>query len=55
MGVHNLKPFYGVKLHRSFAGRVAAVERVKAAQRASLAELYELFASLQQRAFRGEL
>ena len=34
---------------------VAAVERVKAAQRASLAELDELFASLQQRAFRGEL
>ena len=40
---------------REFASRVAAVERVKAAQRASLAELDELFASLQHRAFRGEL
>ncbi len=38
-----------------FAQRVAAVERLKAVQRASLAELDELFASLQHRAFRGEL
>lgn len=42
-------------LQREFAGRAAAVERLKAAQRASLAELDELFASLQHRAFRGEL
>ena len=42
-------------LQREFAGRVAAVEKLKAAQRASLAELDELFASLQHRAFRGEL
>lgn len=42
-------------LQREFAARVAAVERLKAAQRASLAELDELFASLQHRAFRGEL
>jgi type I restriction enzyme S subunit len=42
-------------LQREFAGRVAAGERLKAAQRASLAELDELFASLQHRAFRGEL
>lgn len=42
-------------LQREFAKRVAAVEKLKAAQRASLAELDELFASLQHRAFRGEL
>lgn len=44
-----------IPLQREFANRVAAVERLKAAQRASLAELDELFASLQHRAFRGEL
>jgi type I restriction enzyme S subunit len=38
-----------------FANRVAAVEKLKSASRASLAELDALFASLQQRAFRGEL
>lgn len=42
-------------LQRKFAGRAAAVEKLKAAQRASLLELDELFASLQHRAFRGEL
>jgi type I restriction enzyme S subunit len=42
-------------LQRAFAARVAAVERLKAAQRAALAELDALFASLQHRAFRGEL
>ena len=40
---------------REFARRVAAVEKLKAAHRASLAELDALFASLQHRAFRGEL
>jgi type I restriction enzyme S subunit len=40
---------------REFARRVTAVEALKAAQRASLAELDALFASLQHRAFRGEL
>jgi type I restriction enzyme, S subunit len=43
------------KTQQEFARRVAAVERLKAAQRASLAELDALFASLQHRAFRGEL
>lgn len=38
-----------------FALRVMAVEALKTAQRASLAELDALFASLQHRAFRGEL
>ncbi len=40
---------------REFARRVAAVEKLKTAQRAALAELDALFASLQHRAFRGEL
>ncbi|MFZ0615364.1 MAG: restriction endonuclease subunit S [Chthoniobacterales bacterium] len=38
-----------------FALRVAAVEKLKATQRTSLAELDTLFVSLQHRAFRGEL
>lgn len=42
-------------LQNEFAERAAAVERLKATQQASLAKLDELFASLQDRAFRGEL
>jgi len=38
-----------------FARLVAAVEKLKAAHRASLVELDALFSSLQHRAFRGEL
>ncbi len=38
-----------------YARRVTAVEALKTAQRASLAELDALFATLQHRAFRGEL
>ena len=44
-----------IDLQREFARRVAAVEKLKAAHRASLAELDALFAALQHRAFRGEL
>lgn len=44
-----------LKLQREFARRAAAVEKLKTAQRASLAELDALFGSLQYRAFRGEL
>jgi type I restriction enzyme S subunit len=44
-----------IDLQREFASRVAAVEKLKTAQRAALAELDALFASLQHRAFRGEL
>jgi type I restriction enzyme S subunit len=44
-----------IELQRKFARRVGAVEKMKKAQRASLAELDALFASLQHRAFRGEL
>jgi type I restriction enzyme, S subunit len=43
------------ELQRKFAAQVSAVERLKASQRASLAKLDALFASLQHRAFRGEL
>ena len=44
-----------IQLQHEFARRVAAVEKLKTAQRAALAELDALFASLQHRAFRGEL
>ena len=44
-----------VALQREFARRVTAVETLKTAQRASLAELDALFATLQHRAFNGEL
>jgi type I restriction enzyme S subunit len=42
-------------LQREFARRIVAVEKLKAEHRASLAEMDALFASLQHRAFRGEL
>jgi len=44
-----------ISLQREFARRVTAVEALKTAQRASLAELGALFATLQHRAFKGEL
>jgi type I restriction enzyme S subunit len=44
-----------LSLQQKFARIVESVERQKAAQRAHLAELDALFASLQYRAFRGEL
>ena len=43
------------ELQGEFAWRVGAVERLRTAQRASLAELEAIFAALQHRAFRGEL
>ena len=42
-------------LQRRFAAIAGSVERQKASQRAHLAELDTLFASLQSRAFRGDL
>jgi type I restriction enzyme, S subunit len=42
-------------LQERFVGRLAGVERLKSANTASLASLAALFASLQYRAFRGEL
>jgi type I restriction enzyme S subunit len=52
---HVRLPLPPLDLQREFARRVAAVEKLKTAQRAALAELDALFASLQHRAFRGEL
>ncbi|RIE09639.1 hypothetical protein SMC3_01335 [Candidatus Cryosericum hinesii] len=43
------------ELQCEFARRVAAVEKLKTTHRASMDELDTLFASLQNRAFRGEL
>lgn len=48
-------PIPPLPLQREFARRVSAVEKLKAVQRAALAELDALFAALQHRAFRGEL
>ena len=48
-------PVPPLDLQRHFARRVAAVEKLKATHRASLASLDALFAALQHRAFRGEL
>lgn len=42
-------------LQRDFVRRVAIVEKLKAAHRASLAKMDALFASLQHRGFRGKL
>jgi type I restriction enzyme S subunit len=44
-----------IDLQREFARRITVVEKLKAAQRSSLAELDTLFSSLQQRAFTGNL
>jgi type I restriction enzyme S subunit len=52
-GIRTILP--PIELQREFARRVTAVEKLKTAQRASLAELDALFAALQHRAFRGEL
>ena len=46
---------FPIRLQREFARRVTAVKALKTAQRASLAELDALFATLQHRAFKGEL
>jgi type I restriction enzyme S subunit len=50
-----LVPLPPIDLQREFARRVGVVEKLKAVQRASLAKLDALFASLQHRSFRGEL
>jgi type I restriction enzyme, S subunit len=52
-GIRTILP--PIDRQREFAHRVRAVEKLKTAQRASLAEVDALFASLQHRAFRGEL
>ena len=54
-GLHKIMSVEPLPLQRDFAVQVAAVERLKTSQQASLAKLGALFASLQHRAFRGEL
>jgi type I restriction enzyme S subunit len=44
-----------IEQQRGFASRVGVIESIKATHRAALTELDALFASLQHRAFRGEL
>ena len=48
-------PCFPLALQQTFATRIQAVEALKAAHRAALAELDALFASLQHRAFAGQL
>lgn len=48
-------PLPPLELQQTFATRIAAVERLKVTQRKHLSGLDTLFASLQHRAFRGEL
>jgi len=48
-------PLPPLKLQREFVRRIAAVEKLRAAHRASSAEMDALFASLQYRAFSGQL
>jgi type I restriction enzyme S subunit len=48
-------PLPPIELQHEFGRRVSAVEKLRSAQQASLAELDALFAVLQHRAFRGEL
>lgn len=55
LAVHSHKAVHPLSLQREFARRVRAVEKLKTAQRTSLAQMDVLFASLQHRAFSGEL
>jgi type I restriction enzyme S subunit len=48
-------PLPPVALQRDYIRRITAIEALKTTHRAALAELDALFASLQHRAFRGEL
>lgn len=48
-------PHPPLSLQNKFLNRITAIEKLKCSQRSSLAELDALFASLQHRAFRGEL
>jgi type I restriction enzyme S subunit len=48
-------PEVDISLQRTFAARAAEIDSLKAHHRTHLAKLDALFASLQHRAFRGEL
>lgn len=50
-----LIPLPPLNLQQQFASRIGAIERLKVSYRAHMNELDALFASLQHRAFRGEL
>jgi type I restriction enzyme S subunit len=52
---HVTLPVPPLSLQQEYARRIAAVETLKTSQRASLQDMDALFASLQHRAFRGEL
>lgn len=52
-GIRTILP--PIEVQREFARQITAVEKLKAAHRASLAKLDALFASLQHRAFSGQL
>jgi type I restriction enzyme S subunit len=52
-GIQLLSP--PLELQRKFETEIAAVDRLRTKQQMSLSKLNELFASLQHRAFRGEL
>ena len=55
-GLSQIKiPLPPLELQQEFARRVEAIEKLKAAHQQSLKEMDALFASLQHRAFRGEL
>lgn len=44
-----------IDLQSNLANRIAAIENLKSSQETTLSELDQLFASLQHRAFQGEL
>jgi type I restriction enzyme, S subunit len=48
-------PIPPLSLQQQFAQRIASIEALKATHREALTQLDALFASLQHRAFRGEL
>jgi len=48
-------PLPTIAAQKTFVRNLAMLEKIRSTQRASLAELDSLFASLQHRAFRGEL
>jgi type I restriction enzyme S subunit len=48
-------PVPPLPLQQEFARRFQATEKLRSAQKASQAEMYDLFVSLQNYAFKGEL
>ena len=48
-------PLAPIEAQAKYAERITAIDNLRVVTRSSAAELESLFASLQQRAFRGEL